>query len=206
MKKVASCHSELVQVVDLALSEAARKSSGWIACRPGCGECCIGTFAINQLDAHRLQDGFRALQETDKAKAKRIERRVLEYCETLSEESSFGATACSSTDGNACGPSVASLADDHVCPALDPISQTCDLYESRPMECRLYGPALRDHAGIVSTCHLCYDGATEEQISACVVDIGYVEEVEAKALSALEVQPVGQGMTSVGLCLGELFE
>jgi hypothetical protein len=44
----------LIQIVDSALAEAARRSGEWLVCRPGCTQCCIGVFPINQLDASRL--------------------------------------------------------------------------------------------------------------------------------------------------------
>jgi hypothetical protein len=36
----------LVQIVDSAMAEAARRSGDWLVCRPGCTQCCIGPFAI----------------------------------------------------------------------------------------------------------------------------------------------------------------
>ena len=31
---------QLIQIVDVALGEAARKAGAWLACRPGCYPCC----------------------------------------------------------------------------------------------------------------------------------------------------------------------
>ena len=44
----------LIQIVDSALAEAARRSGKWLVCRRGCTQCCIGVFPINQLDAPAL--------------------------------------------------------------------------------------------------------------------------------------------------------
>src|SRR3989442_9799896 len=52
----------LIQIVDAALAEAARKSGPWLVCRPGCTQCCIGPFPITQLDAHRLRRGLAELE------------------------------------------------------------------------------------------------------------------------------------------------
>src|ERR1700680_2028104 len=46
---------ELVQIVDRALAEAARRSGSWLFCRPGCTQCCYGPFEISQLEAYRLR-------------------------------------------------------------------------------------------------------------------------------------------------------
>src|SRR5215467_10641663 len=48
---------KLIQIVDAALADTARRSGDWLVCRPGCTQCCLGAFAINQLDALRLQRG-----------------------------------------------------------------------------------------------------------------------------------------------------
>jgi len=45
----------LIQIVDAALAEAARRSGPWLLCRPGCAQCCLGEFPITQLDAARLR-------------------------------------------------------------------------------------------------------------------------------------------------------
>ena len=53
---------QLVQIVDAALADAARRAGPWLACRLGCTQCCHGAFAINALDARRLREGMRALR------------------------------------------------------------------------------------------------------------------------------------------------
>ncbi|HEX3155445.1 MAG TPA: YkgJ family cysteine cluster protein, partial [Candidatus Angelobacter sp.] len=56
---------KLVQIVDAALAEAARRSGDWLVCRKGCTQCCYGPFAISQLDAWRLQKGLDDLNLID---------------------------------------------------------------------------------------------------------------------------------------------
>ncbi len=63
----------LVQIVDAALAEAVRKAGPWLACRPGCFECCRGLFAISRQDAQRLREGLASL---DPAVAGRIRARA----------------------------------------------------------------------------------------------------------------------------------
>ena len=64
------------------------------------------------------------------------------------------------------------LPDEHEpCPALDPRSGTCDLYQARPLTCRTFGPPVRCADAGVAICELCFDGATEEEIQACTVDL-----------------------------------
>ena len=56
----------LIQIVDAALAEAARKSGPWLVCRPGCTGCCMGPFPITQLDARRLREGLAELESRDR--------------------------------------------------------------------------------------------------------------------------------------------
>jgi Fe-S-cluster containining protein len=64
---------ELIQIIDAALVEAARKSGDWLVCRPGCNECCYGPFDISQADADRL---LRGLAELEPGQAARIRERA----------------------------------------------------------------------------------------------------------------------------------
>src|SRR5258706_896253 len=76
----------LIQIVDAALADAARRSGEWLVCRPGCTQCCVGVFAINQLDAVRLQHGLGELEKTDAARAGRIRTRVRSSVARLAAE------------------------------------------------------------------------------------------------------------------------
>jgi Fe-S-cluster containining protein len=151
--------AELIQIVDAAMAEAVRRSGSWIACRPGCFECCIGPFAITAGDAERLRAGLAELEERDPARAERVRERARDSAERLSrysleeivEDDDVGA--------------------EELCPALDPEAGTCDLYASRPVTCRTFGPAVRVGDGSLAVCELCYDGATDEEIAACVVTV-----------------------------------
>src|SRR6185369_17316291 len=67
---------QLIQIVDAALDDAFQKSRQWLACRPGCSQCCVGVFAINQLDAIRLRKGLAELEEQDPRRTARIRERV----------------------------------------------------------------------------------------------------------------------------------
>src|SRR5271166_2289615 len=68
----------LVQIVDAALADAERRSGDWLICKPGCTPCCIGVFAIDQLDVLRLQEGLAKLETTDPERAARVRQRARE--------------------------------------------------------------------------------------------------------------------------------
>ena len=145
----------LIQIVDAALAEAARKSGPWLVCRPGCTECCLGPFPITQLDARRLREGLAELDRRDPRRAADVRQRARQ------------AVAHTATD-------------DDPCPALDPAAGTCDLYAARPITCRIFGPPVRYGSDAVGVCELCFHGASDEEIAACRVEVdpGLEYEVE----------------------------
>src|SRR5947209_7467094 len=75
---------KLVQIVDAALADASRRSGQWLACRPGCTQCCIGVFAISQLDALRLRRGLKKLESTAPERAHAVRERAQEAVRRMS--------------------------------------------------------------------------------------------------------------------------
>jgi len=61
---LASGDHVLIQIVDSALADVTHRSGEWLVCRPGCTQCCIGAFPINQLDAMRLRRGLAELESS----------------------------------------------------------------------------------------------------------------------------------------------
>lgn len=169
--------ADLIQIVDAAMVEAARVSGAWLACRPGCFQCCIGPFAITQLDAIRLRAGLTDLEALDPARAARVRERAQASVERMRREYPTdplgNALHCDDT------------AEDEPCPALDPATGTCDLYAARPITCRTFGPAVRFGAESVAVCELCYQGASETEIAACEVAVD-PENLEAELLRQLD--------------------
>ena len=71
-----SADRKLVQIVDAALAETARKSGEWLVCRKGCTQCCFGPFPISQLDAVRLRKGLADLEASDPGRAADVRERA----------------------------------------------------------------------------------------------------------------------------------
>ena len=169
--------ADLIQIVDAAMAEAVRRSGAWLACRPGCYQCCIGPFAITQLDAFRLRSGLADLELREPERAARVRERAHVSVERMRRE-------CP-TDPLGHALLRDDTAEDEPCPALDPATGTCDLYASRPITCRTFGPAVRFGTQSVAVCELCYQGLSDAQIAACDVAVD-PENLEAELLRTLE--------------------
>jgi Fe-S-cluster containining protein len=159
---------KLVQIMDAALADAVRRSGKWLACKPGCSQCCVGVFAINQLDAARLGNGLLTVEAQDPERAARIRARARDTVSRLS--STFpGDPATGLLDqSREMYDRWNDFANDEPCPALHPEKGTCELYEFRPMTCRTFGPPVMDESeNDLAVCELCFDGATDEETAQC---------------------------------------
>jgi Fe-S-cluster containining protein len=76
------------------------------------------------------------------------------------------------------------LPEEDPCPVLDPETGTCDLYAARPVTCRIFGPPVRLGGNAVGVCELCFEGATDEEIAACEVQLD-IAELEADGQQTL---------------------
>ena len=82
--------------------------------------------------------------------------------------------------------------DEEPCPVLDPETGTCDLYPPRPVTCRVFGPPVRWGGDAVGVCELCFDGATDEEIAACEVQLDIAAR-EAELLRRKREDPGSAG-------------
>ena len=173
--------SELVQIADAALSDAARRAGTWLACRPGCTQCCHGAFAINALDAERLRAGVAALHDADPQRAQALEARarawIAEHAADFPGDAETGILGETEDEQEA----FEDFSDDAVCPALDPETGLCDVYTHRPMTCRVFGPPVRtqteEGAGL-GCCELCFIGASNQEIAASEMSVPHNLESE----------------------------
>lgn len=170
---------ELVQIMDAVLADAAQRAGDWLVCRPGCTQCCHGAFAINALDAARLHEGMDALRKADASVSHLIEERARGWI------AEFGSAFPGDVQSGVLGTSdeeqerFEDFANDAPCPALDPATGLCDVYEWRPMTCRVFGPPVRMGEGdALGCCELCFTGASEGEIAACEMTVPH--ELEAQ--------------------------
>lgn len=189
----------LIQIVDSALAEAARRSGEWLVCRPGCTQCCIGVFPINQLDALRLRRGLAELGRRAPERADRVRERAREAVDRLTPNFPGNAVSGLLDEDDASAARFSEFANDEPCPALDPETGNCELYESRPMTCRVFGPPVRSEDGL-GVCELCYHGASDEEIAACEMTPD-PDDLESALLKKVEDDTGVRGDTIIAFCL-----
>jgi len=192
---------KLVQIVDAALAEASRKSGDWLVCRKGCTQCCYGAFPISQLDAWRLQKGLDELRSSDPKRAAQVRRRAKQAVQRLSATFPGNARTGILREDEEAEAAFAEFANDEPCPALDPETGACDLYDARPMTCRTFGPPVRSgEEGGLGVCELCYHGASDQQITECEM-VPDTDNLEEKLIAQIEKKTGKCGNTIVAWCL-----
>jgi len=209
---------DLIQIVTAALASATARSGAHLVCRPGCTQCCIGVFPIAQQDAARLREGLAALTQTDPARAAHIHERVADSLTRLdpwfpgdritgilSEDDQSTTLFESGSPTSGLGSlGWEEFANDEPCPVLDPATGTCDLYESRPIVCRTFGPPMQtpgnDGETNLATCELCYIHATTTEIAACELDPA-IPALEATSNQAFDAAHHIQGDTLIAYAL-----
>jgi Fe-S-cluster containining protein len=205
------CHSlptrdqQLVQIVNAALADSAARSGKWLACRPGCSQCCVGVFAINQLDAARLRSGMAELEQKDPDLVSRIRERARQTVAKLYSDfpgdPATGVLAEAETDEDS--KRWDDFANDVPCPALHPENGTCEIYAHRPVLCRTFGPPVKseENEEDLIVCDLCFDGASDPEVEACEMypDPGHLE---ADLLKELEATTGATGETIIAWVLG----
>lgn len=164
--------TQLVQIMNTALADAARRAGNWLVCRPGCTQCCHGVFAINALDVARLQAGMNTLCTEHPLKAAALLKRARKWVEEHGPEFPGDAEAGVLGTSEEAQMRFEGFANDAACPALNPATGLCDVYEWRPMTCRVFGPPVRMGDGeALGCCELCFVGASEEQIAAGEMEV-----------------------------------
>lgn len=167
-RTLAAADRRLLEVVGSALAKAAERAGGRLACRPGCTECCHGPFPINRLDAWRLRQGLAQLADRDPQRARAVLDRARAQLPVLAEN--FPGDPDSGTLAEESEEATEALFTRHgalPCPALDPATGRCDLYEHRPLTCRTFGPPVRLGESDLPPCRLCFVGSSTEEVETC---------------------------------------
>ncbi len=189
----------LFPIVDAALASSVQRSGAWLACRPGCHQCCVGVFAISQLDAASLRN---ALAAADPAVSARIRSRAQGARERLSTHfPGDPITGLLFTEPHH-EELFEDFANDEPCPVLDPATGTCDLYAARPVQCRTFGPPVRDEDDHLTVCELCFIDAPLEEVARCEMSQDW-RPLEDAAISAAEAHSGLHGPTLIAFALSD---
>jgi Fe-S-cluster containining protein len=184
--------TQLIQIVDAATADAALRAGSWLLCRKGCTQCCVGVFAITQLDALRLRQGLAELEIADPARAAAVVERAQQSVSRLTPD--FPGDPTTGLLDDSAEDSFDTFANEEVCPALDPSTGTCDLYAARPMTCRIFGPPIRSQDGI-GVCELCFQGASEQEILAAELNMDWSDLEDS--VNAEAERASGQSETTI---------
>ena len=190
---------QLIQSVDSAVADAARRSGEWLVCPAGCTQCCIGVFSINQLDAARLRRGIADLDKRAPKRAERVRQRARDAVARLSQDFPGDMASGILDEGEDAAERFSGFANEEPCPALNPETGKCEIYESRPMTCRTFGPPVLNVEGL-GVCELCYQGASDEEIAACEMKPD-PNDLESVLLKQVEESSGVLGNTIVAFCL-----
>ena len=150
----------------------------------------------------RLQRGLADLERREPERAARIRQRARESVRRLSSEFPGDPVSGVLHEGEEAEQQFADFANDEPCPVLDPETGYCELYESRPMTCRVFGPPVRSEDGL-GVCELCFHGASEKEIAACEMRPD-PNDLESRLLADLEKSTGRHGNTIIAFCLASL--
>ena len=192
---------ELVQIVNTALADAFQKGGDWLACKAGCSQCCVGVFAINQLDSARLSHGMSVLDQKDPERATRIRARARATVAKLTPTFPGDPKTGLLDESEEMYDTWNAWANDVPCPALHPETGHCEIYEFRPVICRTFGPPVMDEEeNDLAVCELCFVGATDEETAECEMHPD-PNNLQAALLKEIEEKTGDKGETIVAWVL-----
>jgi Fe-S-cluster containining protein len=189
--------TDLFPILDAALASTTARSGDWLACKPGCHQCCVGVFPISQFDAERLGEAL-AMAQNDVADRIR-ERAAASRARLRAEFPGDPASGLLFTEPQH-EEAFAGFANDEPCPVLDPVTGTCDLYAARPVQCRTFGPPMRDEDGNLTVCELCFVDAPAEEVARCEMDQSW-RPLEDELIAAAEQRSGLHGPTLIAFAL-----
>jgi Fe-S-cluster containining protein len=188
----------LFPMVDAALADAAARSGNWLACRPGCHQCCVGVFPISPLDAETLRA---ALEAAPEELASRIRGRAAASRRRLTPDFPGDSASGELFTELHHEETFEGFANDEPCPVLDPTTGTCDLYAARPVQCRTFGPPIRDEDDHMTVCELCFIDAPVDEVARCEMDQAW-RAFEEEAISTAAHRSGTSAPTIIAFALG----
>ena len=128
-------YEALVETAEKAFHQVSTQFADCVKCKTGCSDCCYALFDITLVEAIYINHRFRhtldeAKQEALVAKANYADRQICKI-----KRNAFKAAAGGEKESKI----LSVMTEERVrCPLLND-DKRCDLYQYRPITCRLYG-------------------------------------------------------------------
>lgn len=128
-------YEDLVSKVDIAFSRVKQQFPEAVKCRKGCADCCHALFDLTLIEAlyinTRFNEKFKdAKKEELLEKANKADRKIYKI-----KKAAYRATQ----EGKNEEAVIEDIAKERIrCPLLGE-NDLCDMYDSRPIACRVYG-------------------------------------------------------------------
>lgn len=128
-------YNEIVVTVDSAFSAVQKRHDDCVKCKVSCADCCHALFDLTLIEAIFINQQFNRIysgveKERLLEKANRYDRKVVKIKRQAQKDKENGKTETEI---------LGKLAHQRLrCPLLDE-KDRCELYEFRPITCRLYG-------------------------------------------------------------------
>ena len=190
---------KLIQIVDSALADATRRSGHWLVCRPGVRSAASAPSPSINSTRSACSEASPTWISSTRKRAARIRQRARKSVARLAPDFPGDPVTGILDEGEEADQQFAEFANDEPCPVLDPETGLCELYESRPMTCRVFGPPVRSEDGL-GVCELCFQGASDKQIAACEMKPD-PDDLESRLLQQLEESTGERGNTIIAFCL-----
>ncbi len=128
-------YEALVAEVDKVVAKVAGEHADCMACKPGCSDCCHAMFDLSLVEAlylnARFNEAFEGQRRSDVLdRADQADREAYRIKRAAFKQSRDGAKASEIMEF---------IARSRVCCPLLDAGERCELYEHRPVTCRLYG-------------------------------------------------------------------
>ncbi|MDY0360306.1 MAG: YkgJ family cysteine cluster protein [Desulforegulaceae bacterium] len=134
--KYFKAYEELADSVNKAFRKIANEFPNEVNCKPGCSDCCYALFDLTLIEAVYISKKFREIYTDDIKRHQIIDRAAKADREIYRlKKKAFDDQKNGASDIEIIGR----MAMERVrCPLLNEKNE-CDLYEYRPLNCRVYG-------------------------------------------------------------------
>lgn len=167
-------YGRALALVDENWAHETARYPGQVHCHEGCAACCFGTFAFSLADALLVQAAFASL---DARKQADCQLRARVFAVTLGEPGLHRVDTTGEAELDRLLEPVGNLP----CPFLN-ADQTCVIYSSRPLVCRLHGIPIKsaDNQVLDPGCELNFVGMDVRALQGFELDISAFDEAEAE--------------------------